>query len=196
MVGYRIIGWLVGLLFTVSVWAEAPVVPYLEQARGFAEQLLREANRERRHEIGLVGLADTIYICRMTASNISNEISCKHNVLVHRVSVNPRNLGNASPDQWEQQGFQAFQNAELKGEVLAEYYRLSEEPLGAYFRYMKPIRLAGECLPCHGQETQMSAPVLAPLQQYYPYDRARNRVVGELIGAVSVKIKVDAPATQ
>lgn len=182
----RKIGWmLLVLLLSGAAVADEPVEQYLEEARGYAGLLLSDTTKVRRYEISLLGHVDTIHVCNQTAAGIAHEISCKNNILIRRVSPTPRNIGLSSLDQWEQQGFSQM----VAG--VSEFYAVTQEPAGRFFRYMQPIHLLAECLPCHGAEQQMSPAVIDELNKHYPYDGARNHAVGTLMGAISVKMQLE-----
>lgn len=183
---------LIMLLLPVMAVAEESSQHYLQDARGYATQLLQEAARVRNYEISLVGHADTIYLCSMTAAGISSEISCDNNILIRRVSPDPRNIGNSSLDSWEQKAFAQLhkQHRHTDGFVDHEFYEVVSEPMGNYYRYMRSIKMTAECLPCHGAEGKMEQDVLAALNKHYPYDGARDYEIGSLVGAISVKISM------
>ena len=53
---------------------------------------------------------------------------------------------------------------------------------------MKPILTSAMCLKCHGQLDEINYPVIELLREKYPNDRALGYQVGDVRGAVSVKI--------
>ena len=55
-------------------------------------------------------------------------------------------------------------------------------------RYMKPLVVQPVCIACHGPKENIPAEVKAILEQRYPSDRATGFLVGDVRGAISVKI--------
>jgi len=70
----------------------------------------------------------------------------------------------------------------------------------AYFRYMRSITMPGmpneppflPCLKCHGTPEQLGPGVAAAVQAEYPYDQAMGYSKGDIRGAWTVKIPLDA----
>jgi hypothetical protein len=70
----------------------------------------------------------------------------------------------------------------------------------AYFRYMRSITMPGmpteppnlPCLLCHGTQDQLAPGVVAEVAKYYPYDQAVGYAKGDIRGAWSIKIPLDA----
>jgi len=70
----------------------------------------------------------------------------------------------------------------------------------AYFRYLRSITMPGmpneppylPCLKCHGQPEQLGPGVAEMVQEYYPYDQAMGYSRGDIRGAWSVKIPLNA----
>ena len=70
----------------------------------------------------------------------------------------------------------------------------------AYFRYMRSITMPGmpneppfpPCLKCHGAPDQLGPGVAAAVQAEYPYDQAMGYAKGDIRGAWTVKIPLDA----
>jgi hypothetical protein len=69
-----------------------------------------------------------------------------------------------------------------------------------YFRYMRSITMPGmpneppflPCLKCHGTPDQLGPGVAAAVQAEYPYDQALGYAKGDIRGAWTVKILLDA----
>lgn len=83
-------------------------------------------------------------------------------------SLRPLDPHNA-PDAWERQGLQGFE----KG--IAEYYTVNRfSDVASVFRYMRPLKVEGSCLACHG---------------------AVGYQVDDIRGAISIKIPYGSSAT-
>ena len=74
---------------------------------------------------------------------------------------------------WEQQVLADFRERAAKGDAYKEmsHAEIVDEPVGRYFRFMKPIPVKEVCLSCHGRDSQISAPVLTALAEKYPHDK-------------------------
>jgi hypothetical protein len=75
-----------------------------------------------------------------------------------------------------------------KREMKNEYVEVIDEGGQKYLRYMKPLVALPLCINCHGPKENISADVKTILAEKYPEDRATGFLVGDLRGAISVKI--------
>jgi hypothetical protein len=76
----------------------------------------------------------------------------------------------------------------------AEHQTILTEGGRRYLAYMKPIFIAGPvCLQCHGTPDQLGPGVADALRQLYPDDQATGYAVGDLRGAISVRIPIESP---
>lgn len=57
-----------------------------------------------------------------------------------------------------------------------------------YLRYLKPLTQGPLCMTCHGPKENIPSEVQGILKEKYPEDRATGFLVGDLRGAISVKI--------
>jgi hypothetical protein len=55
-------------------------------------------------------------------------------------------------------------------------------------RYMRPLIVAPLCVDCHGPKENIPLEVKTILKEKYPDDRATGFLVGDVRGAISVKI--------
>jgi hypothetical protein len=60
----------------------------------------------------------------------------------------------------------------------------------SYLRYMKPLIVQSVCNACHGPKENIPAEAKLILGQKYPEDRATGFLVGDVRGAISVKIRL------
>ena len=129
--------------------------------------------------------------CSNEAARISGEISRATGWSVRRVTNQTRNP-LAIPDVYEAKILDAF-SKEIKKQPaaakLVKYEVVNENGIN-YARFMKGIRVQPVCLGCHGTLEKMSM-VDKKLTQSYPHDKARGYKVGDLRGALSIKIKLD-----
>jgi hypothetical protein len=109
-------------------------------------------------------------------------------ISVRRVGTRVRNPLNA-PDPLETALLAALQHDLTAGRLPAD--TLVVETLGGghtRLRYLRPVRIQEACLTCHGTTADIPASVQAILAERYPGDQATGYVVGDLRGAVSVKL--------
>ncbi len=172
-------------MLTVSASLSALSDDKLLEARFHVDNLMNELTDERKNTINLVGLSDTVHMCSMSASESAYRMSNRNNISIKRVSLRPRNIGLSTADIWEQKAL-----IELSKKASKEYFSSTDEPTGKFFRYAKPLIVKEGCLTCHGSDMQIGQSVLRELKEHYPHDGARNYSVGDVIGAVSVKLKI------
>jgi hypothetical protein len=75
-----------------------------------------------------------------------------------------------------------------KKEMKNEYVEVIDEGGQKYLRYMRPLVAVPLCINCHGPKEGIPTDVKTILAEKYPEDRATGFLVGDLRGAISVKI--------
>lgn len=188
------------LLATVvtTVWAVKPQPPAVDQrtallldaARTTAQLLATKLRVALKEALAAKGPAEAIAACSELAPNLAQEIAFENGWRVTRVSLKPRNALLGTPDAWEQKTLLDFEARKAKGEALAtmEETATLDEPAGRYFRYVKAVPTEGACLVCHGPAEGLAPEVKSILEKRYPHDRATGFNVGDIRGAVSIKI--------
>jgi hypothetical protein len=158
-------------------------------ARETADRILTESRVLLLREIGLKGAAGATEACAAVAQEIARKKE-QEGWRVRRVSERFRNPADA-PDDFERRVLQRWA-AEHRRKPLppeTEFRDTVREGGRSYLRYMKPIVIQSElCLTCHGPAEKLDAEVKAKLDALYPQDQARDYRVGDLRGAISVKI--------
>lgn len=149
----------------------------LETARAAADALTSDLGKRLMAELSAGGPARAVRVCSEIAPEIARERS-RDGVLVRRVSLKTRNPENA-PDAWER--------ARLI-ELETEPKEISAEVDGS-FRYLRPVKVGGTCLACHGDPATIAPEVREILAKTYPDDRATGYAAGDLRGAISVVIR-------
>lgn len=144
----------------------------------FAEALMKELAAAL--EEG--GPAGAVEVCGEVAARVEAETSAAEGVTIRRTSLRIRNPVN-EPDGVEREILEGW----AAGEAPASVSRVVAGPDGPLLRWMRPIRVASSCLPCHGAE-EIPEEVRANLYQRYPQDRATGFREGDLRGAFSVRI--------
>lgn len=162
------------------------------QAKGLAitaSQLLMEQLATRLQgamaEDGPVG---AVNVCGDVAQEMTTEFSRMQGIQVRRVALRHRNARNA-PDAFERAWLENAENSTSEDPVDAygELIPASASVAGEY-RHLSPIYLKPLCVTCHGTPEQIPAEVQAVLAERYPNDTATGFEIGDLRGAVSVRI--------
>jgi len=113
---------------------------------------------------------------------ISNAVEAE----VSRTALGVRNPANA-PDDWERQQMEQMSfllDAGIDPETL-DVAVIRQEGEDKVLRWMRPILMAEDCLPCHGEAIEPRVKLL--LGQEYPLDEAKGYAAGQLGGAYSVR---------
>ncbi len=185
---------LVFCLMLLSASAYANDIAQREQAaKQVSQQFLKQLGGHLKKEMKANGPVSAIKVCKDVAPQIASQLSLENGWRVTRVSTKPRNALLGTPDKWEHETLLDFEARAKKGEKYADMAKseVVEEAGKSYFRYMKPLALKPICLTCHGSNQQIPAPVKAALDEAYPHDQARDYLVGELRGAISIKQPLD-----
>ncbi|CAC9585316.1 hypothetical protein, partial [uncultured Gammaproteobacteria bacterium] len=93
-------------LLTTSLFASSNNELLMSQF--YANKLIHELGDERKNLVSLIGLADTVHMCSVSASESAYKISNRNNIVIKRVSLNPRNIGLSAADVWEQKALLAI----------------------------------------------------------------------------------------
>lgn len=154
-----------------------------------SDQLLGQMKEALTKELTAGGPVAAIKACAQVAPDLAGKLSRENGWRVTRVGTRVRNPMLGTPDAWEQQVMLQFSERLKKGEKL-ETLTFSEqvkEPSGSYFRTMKAIGLAPQCVVCHGSVAEITEPIQTLFKEQYPHDQALGYKPGELRGAMSIK---------
>lgn len=162
----------------------------LELAREAASAMTGELQRELQAALEAGGPVRGIEVCADRAQEISRHYSDETRS-VRRVSLRTRNPLN-DPDAWEEARLRALADAHARGELPAEEVVVVDREGVPTLRYLRPVVVAGPCLACHGNPEAMAPELLEQIRARYPQDRAVGYAEGDLRGAVSVWIRMDA----
>lgn len=178
------------LLAAGLLHATEPSPDWVESARTAAAGLGGTLQQELQAAIAEGGPVQGIETCRIRAPEIADEQS-NPDLRVGRTALRVRNPDNA-PDDWERAVLADFQQRLADGAdpgSLETWIKTEVEgrPTG---RWMKAIPTQPLCLTCHGDTLE---PDLAEaVRDAYPEDRATGFAVGELRGAFTVDVMLDA----
>ncbi|MBK5910978.1 hypothetical protein CCR85_05660 [Rhodothalassium salexigens] len=161
------------------------------RARTAIKTLGGQLVQELKAAIEAEGPVHAIDVCHTIAPRIADETSARQNLSVGRTSHKVRNPTNL-PDEWETEVLDAFLAAAEAGTPIAtlEKGAVVDGEDGRHFRYMKGIPTKPLCLNCHGAD--LTPEVQAAIDETYPQDRATGFAVGDLRGAFTVSIPLDA----
>jgi hypothetical protein len=175
-------------LFTLPALADN-LNEYREESRAAAMPFLKELVAKNQQAIAEGGPESAIKVCKEIAPTMAGDISRQKGWKFTRVSLKVRNPLLGTPDPWEQNSLQQFEERLAKGEKpeTLETAEIVNEPNGKYFRYMKAIVLQQGCVSCHGTADKIPEGVKARLGQEYPHDHATGYVPGQVRGGVSIK---------
>ena len=104
-----------------------------------------------------------------------------------------RNPANA-PDACGRTSLERLDRDLATGELATEVHEVVVRSAGErYLRYLRPIVVGPNCLPCHGAEGELDPAVREQLALRYPSDRATGYATGDLRGAFSVRVRLAGP---
>jgi len=159
----------------------------LIEARQVSSELTEKVRGFLLQEIEKGGWVSAVKVCSERAQEMTREFNARVSHTVRRVSLKYRNPRNR-PDEYERRKLEEFDLLTQRKALRNEYIEVVEEGGQRYLRYMRPLIALPLCLNCHGPKENISADVKAILAEKYPDDRATGFLVGDLRGAISVKI--------
>lgn len=166
----------------------AQVEAALGRARAAADELGHRLLTELAQRLDSDGPAAAIGVCSQIAPEAAAEIS-REGVRIRRVSLRPRNPGNAA-DAWERAWLERFAGVVAGGGEPSEVHEIDES--GGELRFVRPIRTGAVCVSCHGPVEDLDAGVRRRLAELYERDQATGYSVGDLRGAFSVRVRLAA----
>jgi len=169
----------------------------LQQSRGATRDLLLSLRRTLEAHLSAGGPIRAIAVCADTAQVMTEAIGQERALAIRRVSDRWRNPLD-EPDGFERSVLTLFGQA-LRETTLTDASEHSEVVLEngrRVFRYMKPIRIAGMCTACHGEPSRMDPALREVISDRYPDDRATGYAIGDLRGAVSIRVSLPEPTNR
>jgi mono/diheme cytochrome c family protein len=165
----------------------------LEAAREVSKTLMGRLQQALRSTLGSGDVPGAIAACNQMAPAYTQQVSTERGWRVTRVSLKTRNPLLGAPDAWEQGILERFDDAAASGvdPMTLEVAEIVTEPQGKRLRYMKALPVQAPCVTCHGPAATLAPAVAAALRAQYPHDRATGYAVGEVRGALSVKIPIE-----
>ncbi|MBI2616025.1 MAG: DUF3365 domain-containing protein [Gemmatimonadetes bacterium] len=159
----------------------------VQVARAVADSLGEELMGLLAPAIERGGPALAIQVCADSAQ-VRTLRHWKNGIYIRRVSNRVRNVDD-TPDALERRWLEQLAEAHQAGTLPEEFVEVIRAPDGTYeLQYLRPILVDRRCLACHGDPATFIPEVRAVLAQRYPEDRATGYAVGDLRGAVSVRV--------
>ncbi len=159
----------------------------LSEARQVSSELAEKVRGFLLQEIEKGGWVSAVRVCSEKAQEMTRGFNAQPGQTVRRVSLRVRNPQN-KPDEYERRRLEELDLLTQRKELRNEYFEVVKEGGQRYLRYMRPLTALPLCINCHGPKENISADVKAILADKYPDDRATGFLVGDLRGAISVKI--------
>ena len=161
---------------------------YLEESRKTAQEFVQKLGGILKAQLETVGTEQAILVCKQIAPALAKEYSNSMKI-VNRVSLKNRNPSIGIPDTWETSVLKEFEEKNKDGNnTVLEKYETLQSADRKLFRYMRAIPTQSMCLQCHGKPEDIKPNVYARLLKEYPDDKAIGYNLGEIRGAVTIKI--------
>ncbi len=163
----------------------SPADRALERAHEAADALTAELAGVLGEELQRGGPASAIEVC----SEVAQEMAAAHSTRgldVRRVSLKARNPAD-QPDAFERTWLKRWEEDLRSGGEVSEHVEIVD---GKTLRYLRPVFIASVCLQCHGDPSTLVPEVRRLIDDSYPQDSALGYAVGDLRGAVSVRVDV------
>jgi len=129
------------------------------------------------------GSTGAVGVCKEIAPKIAQSVSKESGVMIGRTAVRLRNPANSAPI-WAESILRDVPDSPRLVEG-------SDGSLGAIL----PIRVAAECLACHGQRNEIDPATLEVLASKYPADEATGFSLGDLRGWFWVEVPPNVGAS-
>jgi hypothetical protein len=161
----------------------------LKKSREYCQELRERLNQLLTRHIETKGVAGAIEPYSEEAKTVLHAFELDNGVTVRRVSVKPRNPENEA-DKYEQKALRKFEEMKTLGkpDVNIEQYEIIVGDTIKYLQYVQPIFVEQKCLNCHDTPDKLQSDVQTALKTKFPKDMATGYRVGELRGAISLKV--------
>jgi hypothetical protein len=166
----------------------------VRKARAVADSLGDELMGALAMALDRGGPALAIHFCADSAQ-VRTLRHWKDGVYIRRVSERIRNVDD-TPDTLERRGLEQLAAAYRAGRLPEEVVSVTRGADGTYqLQYLRPLLVKPPCLACHGDPATFAPEVRAVLARRYPQDQATGYAVGDLRGAISVRVPL-APVSR
>lgn len=162
----------------------------LARAKSTADNLTKDLVGLLFSALDAEGPAGAVRIC----ADVAQDRTARHGregVYVRRISQKVRNQANR-PDAIELQKLEQLAELHQQKKPPAELAEVRVNPDGTrQLQYLRPIVVMEKCLTCHGPRDKIQPAVREILARRYPDDRAIDYGVGDLRGAISVRVPLE-----
>jgi len=177
----------------VIVQIPTPDSATVQLARAAADQLGEELMGLLGAALARGGPAVAIQVCADSAQ-VRTLRHWKNGVYIRRVTDRVRNVDD-TPDAIERRMLASLAEAHRRQALPRELVQVIRAPDGSHeLQYLRPLLVDGRCLPCHGDPASFDPEVRAVLARRYPEDRATGYALGDLRGAISVRVPLRPPS--
>jgi hypothetical protein len=171
--------------------AQEPTDPRVEsaltEARVAAKELAAQLKELLMEELAREGFDGAIAVCAKVAQEKTAEYRETFKNDIRRVSLRRRNPAN-EPDAYERAVLESFDRLPVEARTRAEHWEVVSEDGRESLRYLKPLVANSMCLTCHGDSTIIPRDVGTALAEHYPDDRGTGFAVGDVRGAITIRI--------
>jgi len=164
-----------------------------QKADAAADLLFQRLSGELASAMASGGPAAAILICKDRAPALAAEIESMSGVDIERTAIRVRNPANA-PDAWEKATMDSFAARRKAGEPWTDMSATLVDE--GDLRWMRPIPLGAMCASCHGDSAMISPDTRRALMAAYPSDQAVGFGTGELRGAFTARVPLEAAASR
>jgi hypothetical protein len=159
----------------------------LAEARVAAGELTTKLKGLLKEELARGGFDGAIAVCAEVAQESTARYRGTFKNDIRRVSLRRRNPAN-EPDDYERAVLESFDRLPVDARPKAEHWEVVSEDGTESLRYLKPLVTQPLCLTCHGHRAGLAPAVAEALAEHYPDDRATGFAVGDVRGAVTIRI--------
>jgi hypothetical protein len=159
----------------------------ITKARNAADGLFQRVRGLLMEKMKDGNFVEAAEVCSNVAQNMTKEFAEEQGADVYRVSLKLRNSLNR-PDKFEKKHLKMFDRLRAENQPVEEYSEVVGAGDKRMLRYMKPVIIQESCLKCHGDSSQIPAEVRKILFEKYPKDKATGYKIGDVRGAISVRI--------
>jgi hypothetical protein len=167
--------------------ADPRVESAVTEARVAASELAAQLKALLQEELAAGGFDGAISVCAKVAQEKTAEYRETFKNDIRRVSLRRRNPAN-EPDEYERAVLRSFDRLPVEARPQAEHWEVVTEDGQESLRYLKPLVTGALCLTCHGDPATMAPAVTEALGAHYPDDQATGFAVGDVRGAITIRI--------
>jgi len=167
--------------------ADPRVDSAVAEARVAASELAAQLKKLLQEELAAGGFDGAIAVCAEVAQQRTAEYRETFKNDIRRVSLRRRNPEN-EPDDYERAVLESFDRLPVNARPKAEHWEVVTEDGQESLRYLKPLVTGALCLTCHGDRATMAPAVTEALGEHYPDDRGTGFDVGDVRGAITIRI--------